>query len=231
MNDKTMNNPTFTDQSAEQLSALMDGELASDQVRFLLRGVDAQADLAKRWSSYQIISASLKREYIALQLPADFAAGVLERLDVDQSAAHVGAAFATRRIGLGALRWVGGGAIAAAVAVVALVASRPMGNNGALAGVAASGTPFVQQAASRPAYLPLQPAAANFLSGAGGFPARDVSPASYDLISGLPTYLAPKGNLPRSGDAPLPGAMPAYILQIVPARAPVAPQTAVPAQP
>jgi negative regulator of sigma E activity len=230
MNDKTMTNPTFTDQSAEQLSALMDGELAADQVRFLLRGVEAQSDLARRWSNYQVISASLKREYIAVQLPPDFAAGILDRLDADLSAEQASAVLATRRIGLGALRWVGGGAIAAAVAVVALVVSRPVGDNGALAGVVAS-APFVQQASSRPAYLPLQPAATNFVPGSAGFNARDVSPASYDSISGLPTYFTPKGSLLRSADAPVAGTMPSYILQVVPARAPNVPQTTVPVQP
>ncbi|HEX7917590.1 sigma-E factor negative regulatory protein, partial [Rudaea sp.] len=70
-------NQAMADSLGEQLSALMDGELPRDQVRFLLRGVAAQSDLAQRWSSYHVISACLRREYVAVALPADFADGVI----------------------------------------------------------------------------------------------------------------------------------------------------------
>src|SRR6185312_14876700 len=75
------------DQFGEQLSALMDGELAHDQVRFLLRSVEAESDLARRWSSYHVIGATLRREMVALPLRADFGASIFERLDGE----HVGA--------------------------------------------------------------------------------------------------------------------------------------------
>ena len=40
----------------EQLSALMDGDLSRDETRFLLRRLDADTDLARSWSHYQIAS-------------------------------------------------------------------------------------------------------------------------------------------------------------------------------
>ena len=42
-----MNEQITTDQFGEQLSCLMDGELPRDQLRFLLRRIDADAELAQ----------------------------------------------------------------------------------------------------------------------------------------------------------------------------------------
>ncbi len=203
-------------QFGEQLSALMDGELARDQVRFLLRGVEHESDLARRWSSYHLISATLKREFVAVALPATFAAGVLDRLDVAPAGA-------SRRHGLGALRWVGGGAIAAAVAVVALVVSRPVGDNGAMAGTAA-GAVVAQQVPTRQArspYLPMlsQPPASISsplpMEGINGFRANDVLPASLDSV--LPSYYSPRGDLLSRND--LTSRANPYVLYVRPAPA------------
>lgn len=139
----------------EQMSALMDGELAREQVRFLLRGVEAQPGLARRWANYQLISTCLKREFVAVALPANFAESVIGRLDGD--AASVAGANRARRIGFGVLRWVGGGAIAAAVAVVALNVSRPVGNGAGTPAVASAGrtSPLLQSPFLPQPYLPL----------------------------------------------------------------------------
>lgn len=177
-------------QICEQLSALVDGELARDQVRFLLRGIDTQSDLARRWSSYHVISATLRHEYVALALPGNFADGIIGRLQTES-----GALAGTTARRLGALRWVGGGAIAAAVAVVALVVSRPVGDSGS-AGTTL-GPAMAQQAAARQVrspYLPVlapPPAIVNPLPMAG-FNANDVLPASFDSV--LPDYYSPRGN-------------------------------------
>jgi len=120
----------------EQLSALMDGELSRDELRFLLRRVESDADLAQRWSRYQIASAVLKKQYAAPLSDGQFATAVIARLD--------SGAMAVRQPMTGRLlRWAGGGAIAASVAVLALVATRPAGTDGAMP---ASGTPFVAAA-------------------------------------------------------------------------------------
>jgi sigma-E factor negative regulatory protein RseA len=125
----------------EQLSALMDGELSRDELRFLLRRVESDADLAQRWSRYQIASAVLKKQYAAPLSDGQFATAVIARLD--------SGAMAVRQPMTGRLlRWAGGGAIAASVAVLALVATRPAGTDGAMP---ASGTPVV---AAAPAAVP-----------------------------------------------------------------------------
>ena len=182
-------NQAMADSLGEQLSAMMDGELARDQVRFLLRGVEAQADLVRRWSNYHLISASLKREYVAIQLPADFAGSVIGRLDAE---APVALANPARRIGFGALRWVGGGAIAAAVAVVALTASRPVERNTGAPAVAATEQSPLRQL-SQP-YLPLAQPARNTNSPL--FTSDAAQPASFEQV--LPNYYLPKGTEPAS---------------------------------
>lgn len=177
-------NQAMADSLGEQLSALMDGELARDQVRFLLRGVEAQSDLARRWSSYHVISASLRREYVAVALPANFADGVIGRLDADVA---TGAPRTSRRIGFGALRWAGGGAIAAAVAVVALTVSRPIEQR---AGVAPAVAAADRVPSSQQPYLPIAQPSPNM-----AFDYNAVQPASFEL----PNYYLPNGTaLPRS---------------------------------
>ena len=95
----------------EQLSALMDGELSRDETRFLMRRLDADTQLAKTWSNYQLASDVLKKRF-ATPMRADFAASVMQAIDIEKPA----------RSGL--LRWAGGGAIAAAVAVFALTSTQ-----------------------------------------------------------------------------------------------------------
>ncbi len=208
-------------QICEQLSALVDGELARDQVRFLLRGVDTQSDLARRWSSYHVISATLRHEYVALALPGDFADCIIGRLQTER-----GALAGTTARRLGALRWVGGGAIAAAVAVVALVVSRPVGDSAVSAGTTL-GPVVAQQAPARQVlspYLPVlaPPAAiANPLPMAG-FNANDVLPASFDSV--LPDYYSPRGNTLSRSDLSATGVP--YVLYLRPVQRPPAAQAA-----
>jgi sigma-E factor negative regulatory protein RseA len=129
-----MSQQITTDQFAEQLSALMDGELPRDQLRFLLRRVDTDAELTQRWSRYQIARTALHRQQVAMPLRADFHEILMQRIAVET------APLANRR-GAVLLRWAGGGAIAAAVAVVALVVSRPVTENPAVAPIAAVTAP------------------------------------------------------------------------------------------
>jgi sigma-E factor negative regulatory protein RseA len=111
-----MSESMINDPVGEQLSALMDGELSREELRFLLRRVDAEAPLAQRWSRYQVARAALRRQG-GLQLRADFADTIMQRLGNE--------ALPAARNGSRVLRWLGGGAIAASVAVLALVATRP----------------------------------------------------------------------------------------------------------
>lgn len=106
----------MSEQLREQLSTLADGELPRDQLRFLLRRLDLNAQLTQSWSHYQIAGAALRRQ-TPPPLRADFAETVMAQIEDHARAAT--------RPGARILRWVGGSAIAAAVAVVALVATRP----------------------------------------------------------------------------------------------------------
>ena len=109
------NEPTQFQSIKEQLSALMDGELSRDETRFLMRRLDADTQLATSWSNYHLASDVLKKRF-ATPMRADFAVSVMQAIVVEQQPAARG----------GWLRWAGGGAIAAAVAVVALTGTRPL---------------------------------------------------------------------------------------------------------
>jgi len=172
----------------------MDGELPRDELRFLLRSRDAEGEVSQRWSRYQIARAVLKRQYVPLTADDGFAAAVMLRLETP--------AVPTR--GARVLRWAGGGAIAAAVAVVAFVATRPAGENGALptatpALVAASAASAQQPPAQRlPIMAPQQamPASfsdiaqpASFESFVPSYGAMARNPAAVDTVTGLPYVL------------------------------------------
>jgi sigma-E factor negative regulatory protein RseA len=99
----------------EQLSAFMDGELGRDETRFLLRRVDGDSRLVQRWTRYHVTRQALRRQEI-VALRVDFSRAILARIDAEalpQSNRHT------------LLRWGSGGAIAAAVAVAALMVTRP----------------------------------------------------------------------------------------------------------
>lgn len=132
----------------EQLSALMDGELGKDEQRFLLRRLDADADLAPRWARYHVARQSLRRQGV-VELRADFADVIFARLSKEPLPVR-------RRLPLA--RWASGGAIAAVVAVAALVVTRPDGVGGShpATDLAANGAQRINQ----PGLLANQPAAA-----------------------------------------------------------------------
>jgi sigma-E factor negative regulatory protein RseA len=99
----------------EQLSAFMDGELGRDESRFLLRRTGGDEALAGRWTRYHIARQVLRRQPV-LAIRADFSSAILARLDAE-------AVPETGRTQW--LRWGSGGAIAAAVAVAALIVTKP----------------------------------------------------------------------------------------------------------
>jgi sigma-E factor negative regulatory protein RseA len=185
----------MNDATHEQLSALIDGELPRDELRFLLRRLDSDSALAQRWSRYQIVSAVLKREYAPATASEQFVSGVMARLDAEVRQAPPRAGMGSRF-----LRWAGGGAIAASVAVVALLATRPAGTD--LAGPAQA-APTVTVAAA-PATTPAAPVGElhqpllpqQMLP--GGF-ADYAQPASFESI--VPNYAA----VPRNSGSQMTG--------------------------
>jgi anti-sigma factor RsiW len=94
----------------EQVSALCDGELAADSRRFLLKRLADDAELKSAWSNYHLIGDSLRRQ-AGPPLALDFADRVQAALDTEavQSSRH------------GWMRWGGGAAVAAAVALAAII--------------------------------------------------------------------------------------------------------------
>lgn len=104
----------------EQLSAFMDGELPRDESRFLmrhllLRRVEGDDVLAGRWTRFHIARQVLRRQPV-IAIRADFSRAVLARLEAE-------AVPESGRVQW--LRWGSGGAIAAAVAVAALMVTKP----------------------------------------------------------------------------------------------------------
>ncbi|HVT31235.1 MAG TPA: sigma-E factor negative regulatory protein [Rhodanobacteraceae bacterium] len=118
----------------EHLSAFMDGELGSDETRFLLRRLESDAQLAERWSRHHVARQVLRRQEV-VALRGDFALAVMEQIEAE----------AAPQVARGGhwLRWGSGGAIAAAVAVAALIVTKP-----------ASGPEQAQIAAANPQRAP-----------------------------------------------------------------------------
>ena len=139
----------MTEAQREHLSAGVDGELAREELRFLLRRLEHDAGLRDAWTRYHLAREGLRRQLSGVA-PAGFAARV------EQAIAQERQATAGRRIPLW-LRWSTGGAIAAGVAVAALMVARPVGEGEhAPADLAAQTTPTTAVA---PLAQPTTPAA------------------------------------------------------------------------
>ncbi len=146
--------------SKEQLSALLDGELAGDEVRFLLRRIQSDASLAEVWARYQLIGDTLRRQG-CVPVTSTFALRVMQRIETEHSS--VSSAHRPGR----SWRWVRyglGGSIAASVAVAALVWMQPRQHLPASPAVAehavTSQAPSVVDQTAVPTLAASQPAAA-----------------------------------------------------------------------
>lgn len=122
--------------SREQLSALMDGALPADETRFLLRRLQHDASLAESWERWRLSAEVMRGLAPTQRLPANFAARVAASLRDDEDAGHEaehreeqrhGATATSSATGAQAmrsstwLRWGGGAAVAASLAVVAFM--------------------------------------------------------------------------------------------------------------
>lgn len=121
----------------ESLSAGVDGELSTEQLRFLLRRLDHDVSLRQVWARYHLVGDGLRQQLPPLASDA-FAERVMQAIDLETGRAVV----VTPRRHNHWLRWSTGGAIAASVAVAALMISQPAGDGTRI------GTPAQQQNAS-----------------------------------------------------------------------------------
>lgn len=128
MTDRTDMTETQTDKYdrhfQQQLSAMLDGELLPDQAKFMLRRLEHDHELAACWERWQVCGDILRGRHDAL-LPADFSRRVANAIageDEVASTATSSGATATKQSRW--VRWGGGAALAASVAVVALFVGR-----------------------------------------------------------------------------------------------------------
>lgn len=103
-----------------QLSAMLDGELSQDQARFLRRRLEHDAELAGCFERWQVCGDVLRGRQVSL-LPPDFADRIAR--GIAEGDVVVAPVAVVRRPRL--LRWGGGAALAASVALVALLVGRP----------------------------------------------------------------------------------------------------------
>jgi negative regulator of sigma E activity len=134
-----------------QLSALMDGALAPDQARFLLRRLQHDEELAGCWSRWQLCG-DVMRGNASMIVAADFSKRVAGAI------AAQGPAPAQRDpAGRRWLRWGSGAALAASVAVIALFMSRQVPEAQAPSRASPEVAVIPAQAPARP--VPASPAA------------------------------------------------------------------------
>ena len=109
------------DHNRLQLSALMDGAVSPDEARFLLRRLQHDEELAGCWTRWQLCGDVLRGHASAI-VPAGFSQRVAIAIAAEADRpAHAGSSVASRWV-----RWGGGAALAASVAVIALFVSRQM---------------------------------------------------------------------------------------------------------
>ena len=128
------------DHNRLQLSALIDGELPPDEARFLLRRLQHDAELGGCWERWQLCGDVL-RGRVGAPMHSGFAARVAIVVAREPGAPS--------RIATGGprwLRWGGGVALAASVAVIALFMARQSPNG--------AGTPAAETSTRTAAVLP-----------------------------------------------------------------------------
>ena len=184
MTASTPLHPADPDSTAQQLSALADGELEAGAARFLLKRVEHDQDLRARWGRYHVAQACLRRAPLQL-MPAGFAARVAAALEAERH---------PRRMAAPLLRWAGGAAVAASVAVLALLAAQPAGGPTATPGVeapaqVAASTGAVREAPLREqdlrpdfSRIPAQTVAATQTRDLGAAPAMLTDPRIEDYL-------------------------------------------------
>ena len=130
----------------QQLSAMLDGELSPDEAKFMLRRLQHDTELAACWERWQVCGDVLRGERNDL-LPADFARRVSMAVGTAGGAA-MAEPVQRRTVRPRLVRWGGGAAVAASVALMAVFVGRQLPD----AGLEAAGqpTPSIVQAGTPP---------------------------------------------------------------------------------
>ncbi|WP_442682127.1 sigma-E factor negative regulatory protein [Stenotrophomonas sp. JC08] len=106
-----------------QLSSLVDGELAADEARFMLRRIEHDAELAACQERWQLLGDALRGQACA-PAPVDFSSRVRQAIAAGDPGGHREVPV-SRPVTRGSWRrWSGGAALAASVAAVALFMAR-----------------------------------------------------------------------------------------------------------
>jgi len=119
MNERMQPVDKIDEHNRQQLSALVDGELATDEARFLLRRLQHDPELQACQERWQLLGDVLRGQAVA-PAPADFAA----RVSAAVAAEPLPKREPRREVRAGWRRWGGGAALAASVAAVALFMGR-----------------------------------------------------------------------------------------------------------
>jgi sigma-E factor negative regulatory protein RseA len=214
--------------SREDLSALMDGELAAEPTRFMLRRLEHDPELIATWSRWHLIRACLASD--SARISTAKAGGGFARRVADAVAART----ALRHRWM---RFAGGGAVAAGVAIAALVLSVPQSADvrttaeAVTATDTAPGRPAAAPALAsmrgklatvpapwllerQPTVLGAQPASANAAFGTGLLQADYLRPATYARDASLMAF---PSALPDDGSVP-------YAIRMAPQRRPSSPR-------
>ncbi|WP_028920370.1 sigma-E factor negative regulatory protein [Pseudoxanthomonas suwonensis] len=108
----------------QQLSALVDGELAPDEARFLLRRLEHDTELSGRFERWQLCGDVLRGQ-VRRSAGSDLAERIAAAVAAAPLTAEVAAPTAPQRRRQLWTRWGGGAALAASVAAVAMFVGRP----------------------------------------------------------------------------------------------------------
>lgn len=160
----------------ETLSALFDGELPGDAARFALKRLDHDAEWREACGRWQMIGDALRGEATPAA-PPGFASGVMRMLDAEVQAALVSSAAGRKTASAVAAgsrrRWIGGVALAASVAMVAVLVVRPETSSTATGSQVASGVAAPAATQASPVNAPAPTAAS-----ANRSPAAPIAAAS-----------------------------------------------------
>ncbi|MFC5569502.1 RseA family anti-sigma factor [Lysobacter yangpyeongensis] len=141
----------------EALSALFDGELPGDAIRFALKRLDHDIEWRETCGRWQLIGDALRGEATVVSAP-DFAAGVMRALAGERQVAGQAVAPAmgeAMKAAPARRRWIGGAALAASVAVAAVLVLRPYSTGSSPTDSPSTGTRLAAGAATpRPAPTP-----------------------------------------------------------------------------